>query len=234
MQDGDHDIRLTENTTSDDRMELERKLEYEKEVNKDLVKKIGDQIFITKKTEVAFNTQTELVNAKNEIIENHKFIIEQLRKETSARELTQNLTSHLNSNVAGIDNKNGVKENCEFIEVHGKNGAILNGLLLWADIQRKVTPENIWKTQALKKITDDEITQAKETLWRISGESVIGKISKRQGPNKTQAELNDICSALKLLSDKNNVPLFLGTSDIVAQTPIYLIPNTYLIPTQYT
>ena len=101
----------------------------------------------------------------------------------------------------------------------------MNGLLLWADIQRKVTPENIWKTQALKKFTDDEITQAKETLWRISGESVIGKISKRQGPNKTQAELNDICSALKLLSDKNNVPLFLGTSDIVAQTPIYLIPS---------
>ena len=170
-------------------MELERKLEYEKEVNKDLVKKIGDQIFITKKTEVAFNTQTELVNAKNEIIENHKFIIEQLRKETSARELTQNLTSHLNSNVAGIDNKNGVKENCEFIEVHGKNAAILNGLLLWADIQRKVTPENIRKTQALKKFMDDEITQAKETLWRISGESVIGKISKRQDPNKTQPNL---------------------------------------------
>ena len=101
----------------------------------------------------------------------------------------------------------------------------MNWLLLWADIQRQVTPENIWNTQALKKLTDVEITQAKETLLRISGESVIGKTSKRQGLNKTQARINDICNALKLLSDKNDVPLFLGTSDIVAQTPIYLIPS---------
>ena len=44
--------------------------------------------------------------------------------------------------------KNGVKECCEFVEVHATNGAITNGFLLWADIQRKKHAEDIWKVQA--------------------------------------------------------------------------------------
>ena len=32
--------------------------------------------------------------------------------------------------------KNGVNECCEFIEIPATHGALLNGLLLWADIQR--------------------------------------------------------------------------------------------------
>ena len=52
-------IKLSENSTSHNgRLELKHNLEYEKDVNKDL----GHQILRTKKTELAFNTQTKLVN----------------------------------------------------------------------------------------------------------------------------------------------------------------------------
>ena len=53
-------IKLSENSTSHNVcLELKHKLEYEK-VYKDLVKNLGDQIFITKKTELAFKPQTGL------------------------------------------------------------------------------------------------------------------------------------------------------------------------------
>ena len=95
------------------------------------------------------------------------------------------------------------------------NGVILNGLLLWADIQRKVTPENIWKAQAVKKFDSEEITESKELLWRIAGDSILGKMVKRKGANKTSSECNDICYALTSLSEKDSLPMFLGTSNMV-------------------
>ena len=128
-----------------------------------------------------------------------------------------------NEQTAGLlDNANiGVKESCEFIALHATNGAILNGLLLWVDIHRKSTPENIWKMHAVNKFVSEEITEAKELLWRTADESIVGKLVKRQGANKGVSEINDICSALKLLSEKDSLPMFLGTSIMVAQTPVY-------------
>ena len=211
--------KLSENTTSHDgRLELEHQLEYEEEVNKDLVKKLWDQIFISKKTELAFNTQTELVSAKNE-----KVIIEQLKKEASAS-ARDDLTSHIIVNNGGIENKNknGVQDCSDYIKVHAANGV----LLLWADIQRKVTPENIWIAQVVQKFDSEEITEAKELLWRIAGDSIIGKMVKRQGANKPLPESNDIGYAFKSLSEKDSLPMFLCTGDMVVQTTIYTLSPT--------
>ena len=134
--------------------------------------------------------------------------------------MTQNLTSDIANGV--IESTNAVQDCCDFIKVHAMNGVILNGLLLWADIQRKVTPENIWKAQAVKTFDSEEITESKELLWRIAGDSILGKMVKRQGANKTSLECNDICYALTSLSEKDSLPMFLGTSNMVAQTPIYI------------
>ena len=103
-----------------------------------------------------------------------------------------------NEQTAGLlDNANiGVKESCEFIALHDTNGAILNGLLLWVDIHRKSTPENISKMHAVNKFVSEEITEAKELPWRTADESIVGKLVKRQGANKGVSEINDICSVL--------------------------------------
>ena len=98
--------------------------------------------------------------------------------------------------------KNGVNECCEFIEIHATHCTLLNRLLLWADIQRQTTLENIWKTQDITKFVSGEM-EAKEILWRISGESILGKMVKRQGAAKSQSEINDMCAALKILSEKD-------------------------------
>ena len=47
---------------------------------------------------------------------------------------------------------------------------------------------------------------------------------KRQGAAKTQSEINGICSALKILSENDCMTMFLSTSNMVSQTPIY---NSY-------
>ena len=54
-----------------------------------------------------------------------------------------------------------------------------DGLLIWVWIQRTTTADNIWKSQAVTKFTSTEITAAKDELWKIAGEYVLGKIVKR-------------------------------------------------------
>ena len=44
----------------------------------------------------------------------------------------------------------------------------------------------------------------------------------RQGTTKTHSEVNDICAAMKVLSENDSLPMFLGTSGMVSQTPIYI------------
>ena len=102
---------------------------------------------------------------------------------------------------------------------------MLNGLLFWVDIQRKTTAENIWKSQALSRFDNEEISAAKEELWKIVGEPLLGKSVKRQGPSKSKAELQDICYAMKKLSEGDVLPMFLGTSNMVVKTPVYNIDS---------
>ena len=104
---------------------------------------------------MAFNTQNELVNAKNEIIENHKVIIEQLKNENFASEVTHNLMSDIANGVSEVQ----MAYKIAVTLLRFMNGVILNGLLLWANIQRKVTPENIWEAQLVKKFECEEITE---------------------------------------------------------------------------
>ena len=226
-------VSLRRNSTSTSNHELEelrRQLELEKQINQDMVKKLEDQTVIGNKTELAFDAKTELVNSKNEIIETFKSIVEQYKKEPCrCKKVPENgMTSDTicgnteRSDEQEMKTKKGVKECNEFLEVYATNDAILNGLLLWINIQRHVTPENIWKTQAVTKFLKEEITDAKEILWRIIGESELGKMKKRQGTTKTISEINDICYALNVLSEKDRLPIFLSTSDMVSQTPIYI------------
>ena len=138
---------------------------------------------------------------------------------TMISRVSRNTSNVLNDEE--IESRNGVEDCCNFLKTRATNGVSLNGLLLWADIQRKVTPENIWKAQAVTKFDSEEITEAKDLLWRTAGDSIIGRIVKRQGVNKSFSEINDICSALKLLSEKDSLPMFICTGNMISQTPIY-------------
>ena len=80
--------------------------------------------------------------------------------------------------------KKGVAEMEEYIRSSAPNGVVLNGLLVWIDIQKKTTPENIWKAQALSKCSKEDITEAKNALLEVGDELVIGKIEKRIGGKK--------------------------------------------------
>ena len=66
-----------------------------------------------------------------------------------------------------------------------------------------------------------EIAEAKETLWRVSGEEHFGKMVRRQGVSNSTSEITDICGALKKLVESDKLPLFLCISGMVASTPIY-------------
>ena len=80
-----------------------------------------------------------------------------------------------------MEKKGGVKKMEEFLKTSVPNGIVMNGLLLWINIQRKSTAENIWKSQLLKKSLAEEITTAKHALWEVADDNIVGKYSVRRG-----------------------------------------------------
>ena len=151
------------------------------------------QVTITKKTELAFNTQTELVVTKEELINHQRIVIEHMKKavEEDANRI----------DVTSIENEHpsvpGLQESVLCMTNLALHGVILNGFLVWADFQRRTTAENIWNAQALKHFIKEEITDAKELLWDVADNGVLGNMIKRQGPSKSTAEINDISNALR-------------------------------------
>ena len=240
-----------------------------------LSEKLGDAALLSERTMLAFNTQQDLVAAKQEIIENLKKEIENItqshkfetKKDSSV--VTSNLESITESEAqdmvprkkiielaenydakiklmceesnelrAQLEEANaklidqgqkeglvgaskGTEETYEFIKVHGTNGVVMNSFLLWANIQRVTRPEKAWKDEALTKFLKEEITEAKECLWRISGDKIETPLKKRQGASKSNSEINDISGGLKTLAENECLPMFLATSDMVKETPLY-------------
>ena len=117
-----------------------------------LEKRIDDLSMISGMVDLALSAKDKLLHAKEEIIDNLKTIVA-LRKD--------NQQEGGNPPVIKLS-KPGVKECCEFIEIHTSSSAVLNGLLLWADVQRQTTPENVWKAHHAGKRT------VMESVWRCS------------------------------------------------------------------
>ena len=107
-------------------VELTQQLESERQNKLVLAKKLEKQGLITKATELAFSNQTELINAKNEIIQNFKIIISQHKKNAcSCQPLNEgDLTSHLEPTNSRTENKNGVQDCFDFIKIHATNGVL--------------------------------------------------------------------------------------------------------------
>ena len=211
----------------------------ERQVKQDIMKKFEDQVIITKKTELAFETQEKLVRAKNELIENYKTLIAQQKIEAcrcKEVDMISNCDSNSISDVdvngehdtSGLDQLReltilapGLHEIILCLNNIAKHGVVMNGFLLWADIQRRTTALNIWKEEALKRFTKEEITDAKEMLWDLAGDKILGKIIRRQGASKSKSEIDDICTALINLSENEVLPLFISTSNMVLSTPLF-------------
>ena len=168
------------------------------------------------KTELSFDTQSELVRTKEELIANQRIIIENLKKSDCSSINTSNGSEHPTS-VPGLQESFICLSN---IALHG---VVLSGFLVWANIQRRTIAENIWKEEALKKFTKEELTEAKEMLWDVADKAVLGKMTKRQGPTKPILEINDICVALKTLSENKVMPIFICTCNMIMQTPLFNI-----------
>ena len=169
------------------------------------------QTSLRKSIELAFETHKVLIKSKEDIIENMMLI-------SSLSNVTEPVKED-------NDLKKGVSECIEFLKYHANNDVILNGLLLWIDIQRKTTVEDIWKSQALNKFTREEITAAKEELWKIVGDALSGKLVKRQGASNSKVEIDDIAELFKKLSESSRLPMFIGTSNMIIKTPVYNVES---------
>ena len=81
-------------------------------------------------------------------------------------------------------------------------------------------PEDLWKQQVLANFTAEEITNAKNALWDVGNTNdLLGRNIVRKGDSKSASEISDICTALKSLSEKQKMPVFIATSTMVMQSP---------------
>ena len=113
----------------------------------------------------------------------------------------------------------------------GKNGIIVNAVLVWIDIQMRGTPDNCWKVEAEMRFTDRQITESRTLLWNIArvrsdkiGEvkgymDAEGKIHGRKGDKKVSESLSDIQKLVIKLQELHLMPILLGTSDSIACLP---------------
>ena len=208
--------------------ELKRLLEQEETKNARLSVRLNDKELIAERTVLALNTQNSLIEAKDEIIKTLKDRVAVAETRLSEQQQNETDTQHLTSLQVNDDQNGeevavskGTKDACEFIRIHGTHGVVMNSFLLWANIQRMTRPENAWKDDALTKFVKEEITEAKECLWRISGDKIPGPMKKRQGGSKSNSEVSDISGALKALAEKESLPMFLATSDMVKETLVF-------------
>jgi hypothetical protein len=123
----------------------------------------------------------------------------------------------------GGDEEDGYKDTLDYIKQFGKNGIVLDGIVLWITIQEKGTADNIWKAQADAKFLEEEVQEAKDNLWKACEDSIGYAAPKRQGDNKKKADLDDIHKALTKLTCANALPLVLASNGMVAKVPAYCI-----------
>ena len=58
-------------------------------------------------------------------------------------------------------------------------------------------------------------------LRDLGDRNILGKLIKRQGASKSTTEIDDISTALTNLAEKEVLPLCIGTSNMVMQTPSF-------------
>ena len=169
---------------------------------------------------MAYDAQVQVVDTKDEVINYQQMSIDKLNTTiVTLKSLTSEYTA---TSVRSSPDKAQEKSRGTF---NNNNGVVVNGLLVSIDIQRMTTPENIWKTQAISHYTAEEISEAKRELWRICGETFIGKMIRRQGSSKTKAELDDISVALNTLSEHDILPTFVASSSMLRHS-LLLNENT--------
>ena len=71
------------------------------------------------------------------------------------------------------------------LQESARNGVVINGIILWIDIQMNETAEEIWKNIALQRFTDEELREAKRNLWMAAG-SNLAPPQNRQGSNSNK------------------------------------------------
>ena len=140
---------------------------------------------------------------------------------------TNNDVGHENSLAEDKTLPTSVNDSIDSLQIHGKNGVGFNSILLWVDTQRQIHPADVWIPAALKGFTPKEITDAKNSLWRINNGRNLPKLISREGGSKSLNELKDICSGFNSLSESNEIPIFICTSNMVAQIPIFSSNDTF-------
>ena len=178
------------------------------------------------------------------LIENLQSVISQEKESrnmqpscSKCKSVTTNLTSHstivhdqnnlvskeeinLTSDPSSESTIPGLCETTLKLKGIGLHGVAFDGLLLWIDTKRRTIPEDSWKEQVLNNFTAEEITDAKNVLWDVANaENLLGRNIVRKGDSKSTSEITDICTALKLLSEKQKMPVFIATSTMVMQSP---------------
>jgi hypothetical protein len=110
-----------------------------------------------------------------------------------------------------------------YLKKEAKNGIVINGILVWIDIQQRSTPPNVWMSQAAEEFLEEEVDAARSALWKAVGsrKGHIGDIIAHKSPNKKQKNIDDINKAMMILKEKEALPFLLCSNGMVSNFPTF-------------
>ena len=198
---------------------VETEIHSIKQQNGTLQRKLDDQEIICKELESTISTRDRQLVAKDEVVASLKTLASKAPPITNNTVTSNSICNHCEKIQQQQKITSGMQECLLKLEGIALHGVILDSFLTWADMIRKTRARDVWKGIALKNFTGEEVTAAKDLLWEVCGEEVLGKTTRRQGGSKQKSEIEDICSAFDKLSEKQMLPIFIATSKMIQSTP---------------
>ena len=197
---------------------METETTVTKQKNAALQRKLDDQEIIRSELENTISAKDQQLTAKDAVITNLKTITSRPPHMSS-----DSVTSNPIDDKQTLERQDvtGMQECLLKLEGISLYGVVMDSFLTWADMVRRTTAKDLWKELALKHFTSEEVTNAKEVLWDVCGEEILGKATRRQGGSKQKSEIEDICNAFEKLSERQVLPVFIATSNMILRTPSF-------------
>ena len=113
----------------------------------------------------------------------------------------------------------------EMMDLYGKNGILVSGVVSWIQVNKNMDANGIWKQVAEQSWNDEEITEAKNALLASTGSERLVQLAPGMGvnrknvPGRKAKEIKDIIDAITALEEANAMPLILASSGQMRRSP---------------
>ena len=128
------------------------------------------------------------------------------------------ITAHQDGEAVGKGNP--PEEVSNMLLKYGNNGIVIDGIIAWVMVNKEMTAEGINRQLLERSMGKNEILKSRLAL-KAAGGSYLEEIYPEINTKRTSPEwaITDIVTAIRMLSDKDKMPLVLASPDQMRRCP---------------